>query len=327
MSAQVFMDAMGEINVKYVEEVLAYQSPAKRRTTSVWLKRCIAACLALIFSASVVLVTNAQARAAFLGWIKETYETLFVYRFEGDASSSTEPVVYRPTWLPNGYTEFLVNDTAAATLVAYTNEAGEIMRLRYIHNPDETEWFADTTNVTIKQTHVNGNEAELFVSTDVDTASGIMWTAQDNTAFLISAFLNESDLIRVAESVAEQQILDEPKEYELTWIPEGYLEYKTIEQDGGLTVLYKNEEGKRLRFGNIYDPNTTEWYIDTSNTIQSEVQINGFAADLFTATDDKAASIVMWIDSNENMAFYVSAFLGEEDLIRAAESIYNQVTA
>ena len=323
MSAQVFMDALGEVNVKYVEEVLTYQCPAKRGQSRAWLKGCIAACLALILSASIVLATNTQARAAFIGWIKETYETLFVYRFEGDVNSSTEPVVYRPTWLPDGYSEFLVNDTGTSTMVAYTNEAGKILRFRYIHGSDETDWFADTTNVTIKRTRVNGNEAELFLSTDADTASGIMWSTKDGTAFLISAFLNESDLIRVAESVAEQQVLDEPKEYELAWIPEGYSEFKTIEQDGGRTVLYKNEEGKRLRFGSIHNPNTIEWYVDTANTIQSEVQINEFAANLFTATDNETASIVMWIDSNENMAFYVSAFLNEEDLIRTAESIYN----
>ena len=114
--------------------------------------------------------------------------------------------------------------------------------------------------------------------------------------------------------------------YRLAWLPDGYAEFMAIEENRGITVLYKNEEGKRLRFSSIYDPNTTEWYIDTSNTIQSKVKINGLTADLFTATNDETASIVMWIDSNENMAFYVSAFLSEEELIRAAESIYGQET-
>lgn len=57
MSVQVFMDALGEVDIKYVEEVLTYQYPAKRKLPPVWLKGCIAACLAIVV---FVGVTNLE---------------------------------------------------------------------------------------------------------------------------------------------------------------------------------------------------------------------------------------------------------------------------
>lgn len=76
------------------------------------------------------------------------------------------------------------------------------MNFSYIHAPDETKWLVDRNNTIIKQVEVNDCIAELFISTDSNNASAIMWSTADNTAFYVSAFVDEAELIRIAKSVA-----------------------------------------------------------------------------------------------------------------------------
>ena len=201
MNAQMFSDAMGEISTKYIEEALTYQRPVKRRTTQIWLKRCAAACLAVVFCFGTILAVNAEARAAFFGWIKEVYETHFVYRYGSEANIGAEPADYRITWLPNGYTETYVDDTEDTVFIAYANETGQMLAFSYIHNPDETVWQVNTSQSIVKQTNVNGNPADLYITTEVENTNALIWTDQNNSAFYISGYLDEETLIKVAESV------------------------------------------------------------------------------------------------------------------------------
>lgn len=152
-------------------------------------------------SGGVWLAVDIEARAAFFGWIKEVYESYFVYRFEDDAVSNINPSSYRPTWLPSGYTEFYVDETENTVAIVYADEEGRMLKLNYIQNPNETDWFVKTEQVEIESATINGKPAELFISKDSETANAIIWTSDDNTAFYLSAFLSKADLIKVAESV------------------------------------------------------------------------------------------------------------------------------
>lgn len=159
--------------------------------------------LAILVTGGAWITVDAEARATFVGWVKEIYETYFVYRFE-DVSHTNENagiVAYRPTWLPSGYTEFYVDEEEDTVAVVYANEEGQMLKLSYVYNPNETNWFVKAEQVEIVPTTVNGEPAELLISKTTETANAIMWTTPDNTAFYLSAFLEEDDLIKVAESI------------------------------------------------------------------------------------------------------------------------------
>ena len=164
-------------------------------------KRIASIVLAILISGGVWLAVDIEARAAFFGWIKEVYESYFVYRFEDDAVSNINPSSYRPTWLPSGYTEFYVDETENTVAIVYADEEGRMLKLNYIQNPNETDWFVKTEQVEIESATINGKPAELFISKDSETANAIIWTSDDNTAFYLYAFLSKADLIKVAESV------------------------------------------------------------------------------------------------------------------------------
>ena len=168
-------------------------------------RRVAAIFLAAILASSVYLAVDTEARAAFFGWIKETYETYFVYRFKDDSTAENAPPILRPTWLPQGYTEYVVNDTAGTITVIYANDAGEMLTFCYSHNPKQTDWFIDTTNTIQSNTVISGNQADVFISTNPSVSSAILWTRPDHTAFYISGFLSETDLIKVAESIQESE--------------------------------------------------------------------------------------------------------------------------
>ena len=165
------------------------------------LQRIASIILVCLIACGAWFTVDAEARSAFFGWVKEIYETYFVYRFEGNADYSESSVAYRPTWLPEGYTEFYVDDIDATTVVSYQNTDGLLLTFRYTHNPNETDWFIDAEHAVIKETTVNGCPAEILLADNITTASVIAWTDEQDSAFYVSGFLSESELIKIAENV------------------------------------------------------------------------------------------------------------------------------
>ena len=102
---------------------------------------------------------------------------------------------------PEGYTEFYVDDIDATTVVSYQNTDGLLLTFRYTHNPNETDWFIDAEHAVIKETTVNGCPAEILLADNITTASVIAWTDEQDSAFYVSGFLSESELIKIAENV------------------------------------------------------------------------------------------------------------------------------
>ena len=166
------------------------------------MRRVASIVLAALIAGGAWITVDAEAREAFVGWVKEVYETYMVYIFNSEAPITGKDVNYRPVWLPDDYVEFYCDDSEDTIFVAYSNSAGEVMNFSYIHEPDETKWLVDRNNAAVTQVEVNGRAAELFISTAPDNANAIMWFDADNTAFYLSAFLSEADLIRIAESVS-----------------------------------------------------------------------------------------------------------------------------
>lgn len=170
-----------------------YLSRVPRRIASVL--------LAAALAGSLWLCVDVEARAAFFGWVRETVETFFVYRFAGTGSGQEVPGGYQLTWIPEGYEQWDVSDMGGTVSVLYADEAGHLLSFDYAADPDETIWFTDTFHTTQHQVWVHDYPADLLLSYDPEISSAILWTDEYDTAFCIAAFLPEEDLIRLAESV------------------------------------------------------------------------------------------------------------------------------
>ena len=201
MNAQIFSEALGEISEKYIEESLTYQCPTKRPHT--WLKRCIAACLVVALCFGALLATSETASAAFLGWLKETYEMFSAYRSPTTGDTLSEVKEYQLGWIPDGYSRVSVNEMNGSVITLYADEEGQQLTFTYINDSSSCDLFVDTPQVTKHKVEVNGCAADLFISDSPDISNGIVWINEHNIAIYISAFLDGDELIRLAESVTE----------------------------------------------------------------------------------------------------------------------------
>ena len=166
------------------------------------LKRIAVILLTLLIAGTVWISVDADARAAFFGWFNEVIGNSFVYHHNESANGNTKPVDYRPLWIPDGYSENTVNVFVDETTVLYKSEAKGYLRFSYIISLEKRSWYLDITDADIKDCCVNAQPAQLFISKLDSVASGITWTTEDSV-FLITGFVTEAELIRMAESVEE----------------------------------------------------------------------------------------------------------------------------
>lgn len=156
--------------------------------------------LAAALACGAWLAVDAEARAAFIGWVKETYETFFVYRYEG-VDVDTAPARYHLTWVPDGYQEVFSDFSDKEGTAVYSNEAGQFLQFGYVSDPDNSNVFIGTGGAVHYEVTVNGYRADFFASADPEFSSGIAWTDKSNCAFYVSGFLTEKELIKISESI------------------------------------------------------------------------------------------------------------------------------
>lgn len=190
-----------EFSSEFLKKIERLKRRAKHPVFYKTMHRVASIILAILITGGAWITVDAEARAAFFGWVKEIYETYFVYRFEGSSNVNKELVVYRPTVIPNGYTEFYSDTTEDTIIVVYANEEGQMLKFSYCHNPDNTTWFVGTDPLTVEPIEINGIRGEVVTSTETGAAVTIMWITEDNTAFNLSGFLSTEDLVAIAESV------------------------------------------------------------------------------------------------------------------------------
>ena len=92
------------------------------------------ACLLLValLSGCTALAISPEVRAAFVGWVREVYETWFVYRYTGEEQPTLEDTVYLPTWVPEGYAEIVSPQTGTFVRTQYENSAKELLTISYM---------------------------------------------------------------------------------------------------------------------------------------------------------------------------------------------------
>ena len=158
--------------------------------------------LVMLISGSAWLMLDVKARAQFVGWIKWLYNSsYFAYKYETTEPPSEPTVRYELPSIPDGYTLFYEIEDNGMIAKVYKDSEERFLKFMYAHNADEQFWLFDMTYSEVTPTKVNGIDADLLLSHDENTANSVLWVLPDNTAFFLSAFLDEEDLIRLAESV------------------------------------------------------------------------------------------------------------------------------
>lgn len=298
------------------EERRPFRRPLRRR-----LLRAAACFLAVIvLGGGLALAFSAEAREGLSGWVREIYESCFVYRYH---ASGVEPApdppfdvpIYRPSWLPAGYALDDVPVFSGQVVLVYT-DGTDILILQYMPAAASGVYVLDDSPEHVA---VNGAHADLYPAKTENEVDTLIWSDRGSgMIFTLSARLSAEDMIRVAESLEAVQPVYRPMS-----VPTGYqVFYEDDSPDSspsGTTIVYTHESRDRLTFRC-----KTVGMLQISDIEDAEVkqvQVRDCPADLYLDSREGFNSCLVWTDSEKGLIFWISGPLSEEELLEMAESI------
>ena len=200
MSVEVFSEAMGLIGEKYIMEAATYQRK-KHPLHKVWLSRVAGVLLAILLAGSAVLAFSTEARAAFLGWIRQQYETFYVYTFAGSIDN-TEPVRYELGSIPEGFTFTTVFEIKGGESHVYIGPNGEIGEFGYSVAPDGIALYIEAAECEHRSVIINGLPGDLYLPKDRSSRTELLWVDDSTgTMFTLGFQVDPEVLISIAETI------------------------------------------------------------------------------------------------------------------------------
>ena len=153
-------------------------------------------------SALLLSQLSPSAWAAVKRWFMEVRQWDIVYYFSGEATGKELPY-YTITELPEGYVYAEEKNDDGYRRIRYENEDGQRIRLEYMDMEDGSAFWVDTEQMEVRDVWVNACPGQVFLSSDPKQGNAILWIDEGtNIQFFIDAFVEESVLLHIAESVS-----------------------------------------------------------------------------------------------------------------------------
>lgn len=187
----------------FEKRIKSKRSTSSYPALSAVLRRVAVVALVIFLSYGAFSTANAMPREEFYGWISRNSGNYYVLNYDGTSSPDRESVEYMLTFIPDGYKFYDYEELADTVYISYVDESCKLLNFMYICNPDESTLFIQAEGAEKRSATVNGIPATLFLSTDPDISSTVVWIDENNTLFVVDAFLDEADLIKLAESVKQ----------------------------------------------------------------------------------------------------------------------------
>lgn len=150
-----------------------------------------------------VLLSIPQVRAAVWNFIRTVYETHTEYRFTAPAPE--EPVrlpTYHANWLPEGYEETVVRNTASEVLIQYQNEASNMIILRYSVTTKGNAFSVDNEHTSETTITFNGITYTSFFNEETGWRS-LTWFSEDRSVFYqLDGFCTIEELVKIKENLS-----------------------------------------------------------------------------------------------------------------------------
>lgn len=157
--------------------------------------------LAAILASSMYLAVDTEARAAFLGWIKEVYEHSIVYRIMPKPTAKALPQC-ELTWLPDGFGGPIVYQDDTTYTALYKNQiTGNDLIVFYCLLNDEmqTELF---TSQQPEYLLVHGTIAEFYGASDDSPSSNLLWVDNESGVLCtINGVISKESIVHIAEGL------------------------------------------------------------------------------------------------------------------------------
>ena len=106
-------------------------------------------------------------------------------------------------------------------------------------------------------------------------------------------------------------------DYYISKLPAGYQEKERFDD----FVVYSNADGQTICF--LYSTSSDKGvtWLSLEDMQRKSITFNNYEADLYTALNPEDDSVIIWIDPDTSILFYISGCLSAEELIILANSI------
>lgn len=275
-----------------------------------------AACflLVVLLSGCAVLTISQEARAVFVGWMKELQQEWFSYYYAGEIEGGPKNTVYYPMWLPEGYQEVEAPEPGTFVRALYKNESDELLSFAYQVGLEKMTFHVEWEDTELQQVTGSGLEADFYQNTP-DGANVLVWTDEEQgIVFWLAAQLPEEELIQVAENVQESEPLDWV--YRPTWLPGPVALVSSVEENGEGNTVYETGEGDLLTF--CYSKSGTSPY--AKRTDGQEVILEKGTAILYPPEEGGSDSVLVWMDDETGYVLWLVSPISVEDMVKFAES-------
>ncbi len=178
---------------------------SRKKSPPVWRKIAQKVAIVLLVISvgfGMIMVVSPTARAAFIRWVTEWYETHVVFRYAGSGTTEIMPC-YEITELSEGFKESERIEFPGLTSVTYENETGNVIYFNYIFMAQGAANDFDTENADVYDIAVNHMNGLFFKSKVPDNFNTITWIdTKKNIQFDISGRFDYMAMLHIAESVS-----------------------------------------------------------------------------------------------------------------------------
>ena len=110
--------------------------------------------------------------------------------------------------------------------------------------------------------------------------------------------------------------------YEITALPEGFVEVERLEFPATVSVVYENDAGDVIYFNYGFMQQGSALSLDTKNVDIVPITVNGLKGDLYLSRDpENINNSIVWINPELNICFNVNGFYNTTDILHIAESV------
>lgn len=115
---------------------------------------------------------------------------------------------------------------------------------------------------------------------------------------------------------------EELPDMELTWLPDGYVETERGGNNREQYVVYESEDDTLIiSYYFISDSTLNVYSFREESYVQKAVIINDIKGDLYMSQAPEESSELLWLDDDAGIAFILSSFSDEADILHIARGI------
>ncbi len=161
--------------------------------------------LACALSSALLLASNPSARASFVGWLTRQVQNAIEYSFPENDLVPMGETAYRPSWIPEGYTEYKTQLSTGSGSISYIDEElNRIGSFGFAHAASTARMYVIPEGSIFKTVMLGDIQADLYLSDDPAVSNSIVWEDPEKQVCFMATFHgDENVLIKIAESVIE----------------------------------------------------------------------------------------------------------------------------